>query len=569
MASFEALAQTGILAPPGPGVVRFVPLGGLGEIGKNLALLECGNDVLMIDAGLRFPETEIEGVDIILPDITFLLTRISRLRAVVLTHGHEDHIGALPFYLAGLDVPVYGTDVTLGLLRNKLERRGQLGGGQLVTVRDGQTIAVGEMAVEFIHMTHSVPGSCALAIFTAAGLVVHTGDFKLDQTPVGSAPPDLGRLAELGRSGVLLLLSDSTNAPNQGVTPSEVSVRPGLERAMREAEGRVIVVTFASNLARLRQILEVAEESGRRSCLVGRSMLRNYSTATRLGFLKPPQHGMLSPRDLQAMPHNRICLIATGSQGEPLAALNRIAQGDHRFVTADPNDTVVMAANPIPGNEGTVNRLVNRLVSQGVGVLAGTADGVHASGHGAREELLFMLRLLAPRFFAPIHGEPRHLQAHRALAVSVGIAEERISMLENGSVLEAGPAGMSVVGAVTTGRVHLDSDGRQAGSGTPVASGSDRLVVASARLPTHPGERAPEVEVAAARELCPDGAEPAWVSVSQRSLALSLHRHRGQESSVTPMTPTAAVDTLASDLRESLARQGVAAARVLAIVERA
>lgn len=564
MASFEALARTGILASPGPGVVRFVPLGGLGEIGKNLALLECGDDVLMIDAGLRFPETEADGVDIILPDISFLLTRLSRLRAVLLTHGHEDHIGALPFYLPGISVPVYGTDVTLGLLRNKLERRGRAGGGDLVTVRPGQTISAGEMKVEFIHMTHSVPGSCGLAIFTSAGLVVHTGDFKLDQTPVGSAPPDLGRLAELGRSGVLLLLSDSTNAPNQGVTPSEVSVRPGLKRAMREAEGRVIVVTFASNLARLRQILEVAEESGRRSCLVGRSMLRNYTTATRLGFLKAPAQGLLSPRDLEAMPHDRICLIATGSQGEPLAALNRIAQGDHRFVTADPNDTVVMAANPIPGNEATVNRLVNRLVSQGVRVLAGTADGVHASGHAASEELLFILSLLAPRFFAPIHGEPRHLQAHRALALSLGITEDRISILENGSVLEAGPAGISLVGAVTTGRVCLDSDGHQAGDSMPSTFGADRLVIASAQLPRQPGESLVELEISAGAGLCSDGAQPGWLSGAKRSLAQSLHRQRVQEVP----SSSAVADRIAAELRMALDQHDVTGARVLAIVER-
>ncbi|MHB1576832.1 MAG: ribonuclease J [Candidatus Dormibacteria bacterium] len=468
-----------VLDPPPAGVVRFVPLGGLREIGKNLALLECGDDVLMIDGGLRFPEIGMEGVDIILPDITFLMTRLSRLRAVVLTHGHEDHIGALPFYLHQLRVPIYGTAVTMGLLRNKLERRGQAGAADLVMVSDGQTIQAGQMSVEFIHMTHSVPGSCGLAITTPAGLVLHTGDFKLDQTPVGSEPPDLARLAELGRQGVLLLLSDSTNATNAGVTPSEVSVRPGLERAMVEAPGRVIVVTFASNLARLRQILEIADANGRRTCLVGRSMLRNFTTATRLGFLQPPRQGMLSPRDLASMADSRVCLIATGSQGEPLAALSRIAEGDHRFVTANDNDTVVLAANPIPGNESTVNRVVNQLVTRGVRVLAGSADGVHASGHGASEELAFILRLVAPRYFAPVHGEPRHLDAHRSLALAGGIADDHIAMMDNGSALEVGWAGMRVAATVGTGRVPLDSDGRAVGArGALVARPEEILAVA-------------------------------------------------------------------------------------------
>ncbi len=546
-----------MLGPPAPGVVRFVPLGGLREIGKNLALLECGEDVLMIDGGLRFPEIGMEGVDIILPDITFLMTRLERLRAVVLTHGHEDHIGALPFYLHQLRVPIYGTDVTMGLLRNKLERRGQAGSAHLVVVRDGQVIKAGGMGVEFIHMTHSVPGSCGLAITTEAGLVLHTGDFKLDQTPVGSEPPDLKRLAELGRQGVLLLLSDSTNAPNSGVTASEVSVRPGLERAMREAPGRVIVVTFASNLARLRQILEIAEDNGRRSCLVGRSMLRNFTTATRLGYLKPPASGMVSPRELPSMPHERICLIATGSQGEPLAALSRIAEGDHRFVTGHPQDTVVLAANPIPGNESTVNRVVNLLVSQGVRILAGSADGVHASGHGASEELAFILRLISPAFFSPVHGEPRHLEAHRQLALAAGIAAERIAMLDNGSALEVGAGGLRVAASVGTGRVPLDSDGRAVGSrGSLVPRPEDILAVSVAF-----GAGADEISVEVAGATNAPSLPAEAIQAVRRSAQRAVRRSRSESTDLAEIGRMVEVE-----VERALAQHRIDHLRVLPLV---
>lgn len=539
-------------------MVRFVPLGGLREIGKNLALLECGDDVVMIDAGLRFPEVGMEGVDIILPDITFLMTRLSRLRAVVLTHGHEDHIGALPFYLHQLRVPIYGTAVTIGLLRNKLERRGQAGAADLVVVADGQVIRAGQMTVEFIHMTHSVPGSCGLAFSTSAGLVVHTGDFKLDQTPVGSEPPDLERLAALGRQGVTLLLSDSTNAPNPGVTPSEVSVRPGLERAMREAPGRVIVVTFASNLARLGQILEIAEAGGRRTCLVGRSMLRNFTTASRLGVLRAPREGMLAPRDLPAMEDSRVCLIATGSQGEPLAALSRIAEGDHRFVTANRNDTVVLAANPIPGNESTVNRVVNQLVTRGVRVLAGSADGVHASGHGASEELSFVLRLLSPRYFAPVHGEPRHLEAHRALALAGGLKQDRIALLDNGSALEVGESGMRVAASVGSGRVPLDADGMVVGSRGALVARPEEILVVGCQI-----SRAETTVEVAGSPVLEGGAHGEVAQAIRRAAQRAVRRTRPDGGSDAEVG-----QAVTMEVERTLAHQRIDHLRVLPIVSR-
>jgi len=454
------LAAGDFLAPPPEGILRFIPLGGVGEIGKNLALLEVGPDVLVIDAGLAFPEEETPGVDVVLPDISFLRTRRDRLRAVLLTHGHEDHIGALPFYLKELGAPVYGTRMTIGLLRNKLERRGFAGHATLAETALGQVFSVGQVQVELFHMTHSVPGSCGLAIHTDAGLVVHTGDFKLDQTPVDGMVPDLGRLAQLGGEGVRLLLSDSTNATLAGLTPSELTVRPALKEALEEAPGRVLVVTFASNLARMRQTLELAQEAGRRCCLVGRSMLRNTDTARQLGYFNISPGLLAAPRELASIPPRELCLLATGSQGEPLAALSRIAAGTHPFIRLRDDDTVVLAANPIPGNEATVGRIVNQLVERGVRVLAGSASGVHASGHAAREELRFLLEVVRPQYFIPVHGEPRHLAAHAQLAGQVGLAAGSIAIIENGDVAEISATEMQVRGSVSVGAIPIDAEGK-------------------------------------------------------------------------------------------------------------
>jgi len=468
------------LAEPAPGSLRFIPLGGVGEIGKNLALLEVGSDVVVIDAGLAFPEQETPGIDIVLPDISFLRTRLERLRAVLLTHGHEDHIGALPFYLAELNVPVYGTRMTIGLLRNKLERRGYAGRAQLHVISPGETFQVGALTVELFHMTHSVPGSCGLAIHTPAGLVVHSGDFKLDQTPVGGVGPDLRRLAELGAEGVRLLLSDSTNATVAGLTPSELTVRPALRRALEDSPGRVVVVTFASNLARMRQTLELAQEIGRRCCLVGRSMLRNVGTAIDLGYIRIAPGLLASPRELGTIPPQNLCLLATGSQGEPLAALSRIAAGTHPFIKLRPDDTVVLAANPIPGNEATVGRIVNTLVERGVRVLAGSGAGVHASGHAAGEELRFFLELVHPQFFLPVHGEPRHLAAHSQLALGAGLAAESVAVIENGTVAEISDHSLRVSGSVSAGSVPVDAEGRRpapAGSAAERVGNEDLVIV--------------------------------------------------------------------------------------------
>ncbi|HVB14066.1 MAG TPA: ribonuclease J [Candidatus Dormibacteraeota bacterium] len=477
-----ARASGDFLAEPAPGILRFIPLGGVGEIGKNLALLEAGPDVVVIDAGLAFPEQETPGVDVLLPDISFLRTRLARLRAVLLTHGHEDHIGALPFYLKELGVPVYGTRMTIGLLRNKLERRGFAGRAVLRETALGEPFQVGGLTVELFHMTHSVPGSCGLAIHTPAGLVVHTGDFKLDQTPVGGLVPDLGRLSHLGSQGVRLLLSDSTNATAAGLTPSELTVRPALRRTLEDSPGRVLVVTFASNLARMRQTLELAETAGRRCCLVGRSMLRNVDTAQELGYLQLRPGLLAAPRELPSIPPNQLCLLATGSQGEPLAALSRIAAGTHPFIRLRDDDTVVLAANPIPGNEATVGRIVNQLVERGVRVLAGSASGVHASGHAAREELRFLLEVVRPQYFIPVHGEPRHLAAHAQLAREVGLASEAIAVMANGAVAEVSKDELRVTGSVSVGAIPVDAEGKGSGSGASPRLPGHQLVVVSVTM---------------------------------------------------------------------------------------
>ncbi|MGC8474547.1 MAG: ribonuclease J, partial [Candidatus Dormibacteria bacterium] len=339
-------------------------------------------------------------------------------------------------------------------------------------VGEGQRLRLGEMEVEFLGTTHSVPGSCGLAIWTPAGLVVHTGDFKLDQTPTQGEPPNLGRLAELGREGVLLLLSDSTNAPNAGLTPSEATVRPALETVMTRAEGRVVVVTFASNLARVQQALELSWAAGRRSCLVGRTLLRNFATAQKLGLMPVQPGQMVGPRELARTPDRELCLIATGSQGEPLAALNRIASGTHPFLRVHRGDTFVLAANPIPGNGAVVGAIVNRLVSQGASVMAGSADGVHASGHAAAEELRYVLELLRPSNFVPVHGEPRHLTAHRQLALETGVDPARVAVIEDGCAVEASSEELRLAGWVPPSEVPISADQRA----HPRASTSQEVV---------------------------------------------------------------------------------------------
>ncbi len=445
-----------MLGAPEPGVLRFVPLGGLGEIGKNLAVVEVGDDCLVIDCGLMFPDAEMLGIDLVIPDITYLLQRRERVRAILVTHGHEDHIGALPFVLPRLPVPVFGSALALGFLRHKLRRRGFQGSADLRPVAAGDRIRLGACTVEFLHVTHSVPDSFALAIETPAGTLLHSGDFKLDPTPIEGPPPDLDRLAAVGRRGVRLLCSDSTNAELLGVTPSERTVGPALRGIVDAAAGRVLIVTFASNIARIQQAVDAALASGRRCCVVGRSMLDTVATAQELGWLRVPSDALLWPRQLDRIPDRELCFICTGAQGEPLAALSRIAAGTHPFVTTRASDTVVLSANPIPGNEQLVHRTVNRLAGQGVRVHASSRDGVHASGHAAQEELRFLLELARPETFVPVHGERRHLHRHAELALETGMAPERVAVVENGGVVEVDGSGLRRAGRAPAGNVYVD-----------------------------------------------------------------------------------------------------------------
>jgi ribonuclease J len=416
-------------------VISLVPLGGLGEIGRNLMAIECGEDIVVVDCGLMFPEQEMLGIDLVIPDITWLMERAERVRGIVLTHAHEDHIGALPYVLPRLPVPVYGTSLTLGFLRNKLKEHKLLDSTDLHTVRAGDTVQLGEFAVEWIHITHSVPDACSLALHTPEGVIIHTGDFKIDQTPVQGSPPDMARLARLGDEGVLLLLSDSTNAEHDGTTPSERHVGEGLAPLFAAAPGRILMATFASNISRLQQAIDASVDCGRKCFIVGRSMLNNVRVGQELGFLRTPDV-FVSPRQHASVPDHELSVLCTGAQGEPMSALARIAAGEHPMVQLHEGDTVIISANPIPGNEEAVHRTINNLYRRGARVFNSSKHHVHASGHASREELKLMLTLTRPKYFVPVHGEYRHLAIHADIAASVGIARERILPVDNGTVIE-------------------------------------------------------------------------------------------------------------------------------------
>jgi ribonuclease J len=424
--------------------LTIVALGGLGQIGRNLMAIEVGDDIVVVDAGLMFPEQSMLGIDLVIPDISWLLDRKPHVRGIVLTHGHEDHIGGLPYILPRLDVPVYGTSLTLGFLRHKLREHRLLDATELHTVTAGETIRLGDVPVEFVHITHSVPDACALAIHTPLGVVVHSGDFKLDYTPVNGLPPDLGRLARLGDEGVLLLFSDSTNVESEGITPSERSVGDALEPLFAAAPGRIIMATFASNISRLQQAFDRAEACGRRVLVVGRSMMNNVQTAMDLGYLHVRTGQLLWPRHLPKVDDEDLLITCTGSQGEPLSALTRIAAGEHPIVSIKPGDTVILSANPIPGNEELVHRTINNLYRQKAKVFHSSRHKVHASGHASREELKTLIALTRPQYFVPVHGEYRHLAIHAELARSMGMSPERVVAVDNGAVVEVDAEGIRV-----------------------------------------------------------------------------------------------------------------------------
>ena len=436
--------------------LRVIPLGGLGEVGKNMMALEYDRDIIVIDCGVLFPEEDMPGVDLVIPDITYLMERRERVKAILITHGHEDHTGALPHILPSLPVPVYAPKLAHGLISVKLKERRGLRGTKLEMVEPGKSIRLGKFRVEFFPVCHSIPDAMGLAIDTPVGLVVHSGDFKIDYTPVDGKPTDLMKLASYGSRGVLLLLSDSTYAELPGFTPSEQVVGDALDRAIGEAPGRVLVATFASLISRIQQVIDAAARHNRKVGIVGRSMVENVKMSIEMGYLSPPPGVLLPLGETRQLASNRVVLITTGSQGEPTSALVRIANRDHRDIQVTPGDTVIISATPIPGNEITITRTIDNLFRQGARVLFDRIAMVHVHGHASQEELKMMLSLTTPRFFVPVHGEYHHLVAHARLAQLMGVPDAGIFVLEDGDVLELTEDGGEVVDKISAGHVYVD-----------------------------------------------------------------------------------------------------------------
>jgi ribonuclease J len=426
--------------------LRVIPLGGLGEIGRNMMLYEYGDDMIAVDVGLMFPEEEMLGVDLVIPEITYVIQNESKLRAVFLTHGHEDHIGALPFLLKEVNVPVFCTRLTRGLVDVKLKEHRLHTEAHINTVEVGSTVEVGAFRVEFFSVSHSIPDAAGLLIHTPLGTVVHTGDFKLDHTPVMGQHTDLQRLAEIGRDGALLLAMDSTYVEIEGYTPSEQRVAEALEHVIANASGRVIITTFASLISRVQIVLDAAAKHGRRVFVTGRSMVNNVQMARELGYLKVPANIMMNPREMTEHPTAKTVVICTGSQGEPTSALTRMANGTHQYVTIHEDDTVVLSSNPVPGNEMLVYRNVDNLFKAGAHVVYNRLAPVHVRGHAAQEELKLIYQIVKPKHFIGIHGEYRHLVLHKQLAVSMGSADEDAFVLTDGDVLEIDEDGARVTG---------------------------------------------------------------------------------------------------------------------------
>ena len=440
--------------------LKVIALGGLEEIGKNMTVLEYGNDIIIIDCGLAFPEDDMLGIDLVIPDITYLAKNVEKIRGIVLTHGHEDHIGALPYVLKQLKVPVFGTLLTLGLLENKLREHKMLDKTTLHTVVPGEKVKLGEMVVEFIHTNHSIADSVALAIQTPVGMVIHTGDFKVDYTPIDGDIIDLQRFAELGSQGVLLLMSDSTNAERKGFTMSEKNVGKVFERIFEETpRNRIMVATFSSNIHRIQQIINAAYMYGRKVAIIGRSMVNAVKTAPELDYLWVPPRTLIDINEIKNYRDEQLVIITTGSQGETMSALSRIANSEHKQVSVKPDDKIIISASAIPGNEKNVIRVVNELLKKGADVVYGGIEDIHVSGHARQEELKLMLALTKPKFFMPVHGEYMHLSSHRDLAISMGMDKKNIFVNKLGDVLELSKNEAKVTGTVPTGQVMVDGLG--------------------------------------------------------------------------------------------------------------
>ena len=435
-----------------------IPLGGVEEIGLNMTVFEYGNDIIVVDAGLMFPEEDMLGVDFVIPDFSYILDNREKVRGIVLTHGHEDHIGALHFLLKEIDAPVYGTPLTLGLVRSKL-REHHLEDRELIPVKPRDVINLGVFSIEFIRVTHSIVDGVGLGIQTPVGLVVHTGDFKLDPTPVDGQLMDFHKFAEYGERGTLLFLSDSTNAEKGGFTFSEKEVRRVFEDIFAHAPGRIIIATFASNIHRIQQVIDVAIMYGRKVIMCGKSIVANAQIALDLGYLNLPQDTWLRLDNLKELKDNEVVVITTGSQGEPMSVLSRIATGEHKIIEIKEGDTVILSARMIPGNERSIGRIINHLFRRGADVIYEKVSEVHVSGHASKEELKLMLNLVRPKYFMPIHGEYRHLVYHSKLARKLDIPKENIFILQNGDVLDITQEGASRNGRINSGRIFVDGKG--------------------------------------------------------------------------------------------------------------
>lgn len=435
-----------------------IPLGGLGEIGKNMTVIQYGNDIIVIDAGLAFPDDDMFGIDLVIPDMSYLIENRDKVRAVVITHGHEDHIGGLSYLLNEVNVPVYATKLVCGLIEGKLKEN-HITNYTLNEVHHGDEVQIGCMKVGFIHTNHSIPDASALYFRTPVGTIVHTGDFKVDMTPVDGKQMDMHKFAELGRRGVLLLMSDSTNAERPGYTESETTVGHAFRKAFCAAKGRIILATFASNISRIQQAINTAIQFKRKVTVLGRSMVNNVQVAIELGYLDVPEGVLIEPDELNRYPADQVLILTTGSQGEPMAGLSRMASNNHRSVSIMPGDTVIISATPIPGNETGVGRTIDNLMRLGANVIAGRDKKIHVSGHASQEELKLMLGLIKPNYFVPIHGEYRMLRTHGDLAVMMGVDKDHVLIGDNGQIFEFSNRSGHKTGHVNAGRVFVDGLG--------------------------------------------------------------------------------------------------------------
>jgi ribonuclease J len=440
--------------------LRIIPLGGLGEVGKNMTAIEYGNDIVVIDCGLAFPDEEMPGVDLVIPDVSYLAKNEEKIRAILLTHGHEDHIGAVPYILQTISAPVYGTRLTIGILENKLQETRLPFEPELYTVEAGDTVPLGVFRAEFIHVNHSIADACCISLKTPLGIVFHTGDFKLDVSPIDGKMMDLTRIGEIGNAGVLLMLGESTNAERAGFTPSERTVGLSLDRIfMSNRDKRIVIATFSSNVHRVQQIINASAKYGRKVAIVGRSMVNVIGAAVSLDYMDVPDGVLIDINDVRRYKPDQLTIITTGSQGEPMSALYRMAFSEHNQIKLSTSDIVVLSASAIPGNEKLVGKIVNALVRSGITVVNDSVADVHVSGHACREELKLMLGLVRPKYFMPIHGEARHLYAHKEIAEFMGIAPSRIFVSEIGKVLEIDRKGARFAGTVPSGKVLVDGSG--------------------------------------------------------------------------------------------------------------